>query len=528
MGLLSMKTVGEYLDGIGRALVPIKKSVRKIRKKSHRPLSERAFFQAADISRLTYSWKRQTASADAEIFNELSTIRSRSRDLSRNNDYAARFLNMCKTNVVGAHGIQMQAKPTVGKAAKRQIDEAFKAWKKRGICTVCGTMSFTDCEKLIIETIARDGEILIRTVRGWDNPFGFAIQIIEPEYLDESYNVNLPNGNQVRMGVEIDPWRRPVAYHILAKHPGDMLYATTQLNQVATRIRIPADEIIHPFIRHRANQSRGYPWFVTPAYRLNMLGGYEEAELVASRVAAAKMGFFKSPDGAGYTGDDSTDEEGHEPIMEAEPGTFEQLPQNMDFVAWNPEHPTSAYEAFVLATLRGISSGLNVSYVSLANDLRGVSYSSIRYGTLEERDHWLALQAWLVENFHQIVFERWLEMAIVSYLDLPYVKLEKFKAVNWRPRGWQWVDPQKEIAASVSAIQNGLTSPQRVVAAQGLELSEVLQEIAEAQQMAEDAGVNISLFGAPEPEPPPDLGQNQDMAAAEDEEAQQNDSTQGA
>ena len=67
MGLLSMKTVGEYLDGIGRALVPIKKSVRKIRKKSHRPLSERAFFQAADISRLTYSWKRQTASADAEI-----------------------------------------------------------------------------------------------------------------------------------------------------------------------------------------------------------------------------------------------------------------------------------------------------------------------------------------------------------------------------------------------------------------------------------------------------------------------------
>ena len=37
---------------------------------------------------------------------------------------------------------------------------------------------------------------------------------------------------------------------------------------------------------------------------LKMLHGYREAELVAARVAASKMGFITSPDGDGYTGDD--------------------------------------------------------------------------------------------------------------------------------------------------------------------------------------------------------------------------------
>ena len=41
--------------------------------------------------------------------------------------------------------------------------------------------------------------------------------------------------------------------------------------------------------------------------RLKMLDGYEEAELVAARTAASKMGFFTSPDGDGYSGVDIED-----------------------------------------------------------------------------------------------------------------------------------------------------------------------------------------------------------------------------
>ncbi|MDE0840485.1 MAG: hypothetical protein OSB41_15740, partial [Kiritimatiellae bacterium] len=54
--------------------------------------------------------------------------------------------------------------------------------------------------------------------------------------------------------------------------------------------------------------------------------------------AASKMGFITSPDGDGYTGDDLEDT--HAPVMSAEPGSFEQLPQGMDIKLFDPTHPT--------------------------------------------------------------------------------------------------------------------------------------------------------------------------------------------
>lgn len=507
MGLFETKTIGEMIEDFKRALSPIRRVVTRRRRSAR---GKRAFYEAAKVDRLTNSWTKQIASADAEICNELSTIRARMRDLSRNNDYAARFLNLSKQNIVGADGIQLQAKPIIqrfnggggkpgdiDKPAKEIIETAWGRFCKLGNCTVCGTMSMRDADNMTIETTARDGEYLIRMVRGFDNEFGFALQLIEADFLDETLNMNLPNGNFIRMGVEFDRWRRPVAYHILSKHPGDILYSSTEITQRTKHIRIPANEIIHPYIKKRANQTRGVSWMVTPAYRLNMVGGYEEAELVAARVAAAKMGFFKSADGEGYEGEDTTDEDEHEPIMEAEPGTFDKLPTGMDFVKWDPDHPSTAFEAFVLATLRGVASGFNVSYTALTGDLRSVSYSSIRQGALDERDGWRCGQGWLVEHVKQVVYENWLEMAMLTgAVNLPPRKIEKFKNVAWRARGWEWVDPLKEVTANKLAVASGQKSPQMIAAAQGKTLREVLEEIAEARDIAESLNLYIpALYG---------------------------------
>jgi hypothetical protein len=56
------------------------------------------------------------------------------------------------------------------------------------------------------------------------------------------------------------------------------------------------------------------------------------------------MGFFTSPAGDGYVGEDVQDE--YTPIMSAEPATFEQLPAGMDFKAFDPAHPTTAFRKF--------------------------------------------------------------------------------------------------------------------------------------------------------------------------------------
>ncbi len=118
------------------------------------------------------------------------------------------------------------------------------------------------------------------------------------------------------------------------------------------------------------------------------------------------MGFYTSPDGDQYTGDDS-DSAGNL-VSDVEPGSFEQLPAGMGFESFDPQHPTTAFDAFVRAALRGASAGLNVSYHTLANDLERVNFSSIRSGVLEEREQWRVLQGWYVEQFCDRVFRRWL------------------------------------------------------------------------------------------------------------------------
>lgn len=500
--LLKLRTVGDYIDGIKRLFTGARSVVRYVKidnRRSHRS------YAAGTNSPLFKDWPTTGQSADAELYPVLHTLRNRSRFLAKNNDYAKRFLNLLKTNVIGPNGIIVQPnaqyKGQPDKDDNALVAEAWRAFSKKGVCTVCGQYSMLDMQRAVCETIARDGDVLIRHVKGWrGNAYRYAIQLISPEMVDHDLNqINDHTGNEIRLGVEHNVWGRPVAYHCFTKDPNDFL--TGHIGRYgAKHVRIPADEITHPFIIDRIGQSRGVPWLTISGRRLHMLNGYEEAELIAARTGAAKMGFFKSKTGDEYTGDD--DDEGDPSAartMDATPGVIEQLPAGMDFVSWDPEHPTTAFEPFVLATLRGIAAGLNVSYVSLANDLRSVNYSSLRQGALDERDGWRTLQAWFIENVMAPVFENWVSMSITAQaLPFPGHKIEKFKNVIYQARGWQWVDPQKEVTANIQAIQNGMKSLSGLAREQGGNAYDILTEHKADKELAESMGLALPVFNPKE------------------------------
>ena len=321
--------------------------------------SEKRKYEAAVINRLTSDWLNSCTSADSELYRDLKTLRGRSRDLCINNDYAKRFLKRTSTNVIGSNGIGLQIRATDGSGnllsnINNEILQQFNAWSKLGTCSVDGKLSWIDCQRLFLESVARDGEIIVRLVAGFNNQFGFALQFIEADHLDEDFNEQLADGNYIRMGIEFNKWNRPVAYHLHQSHPGEVFKQSRDKKYQ----RIPADQIIHAFLVERPSQSRGVPWMHTAMPRLRMLGAYEEAELVAARVGASKMGFFVSPDGSGYVGAD--DGFGNK-VMEADPGTFEQLPSGMDVKLFDPKHPNSSFADFEKSILRGIASGLDIS-----------------------------------------------------------------------------------------------------------------------------------------------------------------------
>lgn len=457
------------------------------------PMRKRRY-DGAQVDRLFADFLTSTRSADSEIRPAIKTLRNRCRDLARNNEYVRRYLNMLKSNVVGERGVTLQVKAkntdnSFDNLGNTIVENSFAKWGKLGNCTVDGRMTWVDTQRLFIENLARDGEVLIRLVN-YNNPDNFALEFLEPDLLDDEKNEILPNGNRIRMGVEIDKYGKPVAYHLLSEHPGDMEYTA----QYARRhIRVPADKIIHAFMPDRAMQNRGVPFLSNAIVSLKMLHGYREAELVAARTGASKMGFFTSPSGDGFMGDDIVD--GYTPIMQAEPGTFHQLPAGVDFKAFDPSHPTSAFGDFEKAVLRGIASGLGVSYNTLANDLEGVSYSSIRQGALEDRDFYRMLQSFMIQHFVEPVYRAWLSQAMTANtVILPISKYGKFADnAHFRGRGFPWIDPQREIQANVIGIQNGILSMQDVANNYGRDVEETFEQIALEKDLAAKYGVQMAF-----------------------------------
>ena len=458
-------------------------------------------YGGANLTRLNADWIGTLLSSDQEIRTSLKRLRARCRQLHNNNDYAQKFVSLVKQNVVGPGGINLEARVLTAagemdEKANDAIEDAWNEWCEVGNCTADQQLGFRDVLNLAWESLVVDGEVFLRKVRGIPgNPFRFALQFIDPDQVDVSFNrmrQDTPNGveNEIRMGIEVDQWNRRVAYWVYKGHPSE---------GHAQKERVPASEMLHCFILRRPNQTRGVPFFVTAMSRMNMLGGYEEAELVAARMGACKMAVITSKTGEEYTGAINKTTGAVQTTLE--PGTMDQLPEGMDMKPIDFQHPGNNFENFVQQMIRGMAVGLNVSYAALAGDLRQVNFSSIRQGALEERDAWRSLQAFAVEHLCKPIFEDWLLMAIASrQLELPASgDIDEFaENVVWQPRGWTWVDPLKDVEASIAALGAGITTLAEVCADRGKDWRDVLEQQAIEFAYAKKLGLTLN-YSRPKP-----------------------------
>jgi lambda family phage portal protein len=437
-------------------------------------------FHGALQSRLTSDWIINPTGPNSELRASIRTLRDRARDLEKNNPLVRRYLHLVGENVIGHKGIKLQCR-TGTKSVNARIEAAYAAWGQPTTYSVDGRQSCAAFQRDVIRTVARDGEAFVRLIRG--GPHGLMLQNIDAALIDETYNSAAGDGvNAVKLGVEVDQWNRPVAYHVF-QHP---VYDT--LGTAATpRTRIPASELLHLFLPRQAGAVRGETWLAPVMMALRMLDGYAEAELVAARTAAAKMGFIvQGPDA-------ETDPDAPQRTeMEAAAGTIDVLGKDQTFQSWDPTHPSQNFALFVKQVEKFIASGLNVSYAALTSDLVEVNFSSSRVGLLQERDGYRVLQSWFAEHFCEPVLQAW-KVAAWSTGKLPLRMTPDQYAHQWQPRGWAYANPQQEQAADMMAMAAGLTSPQRVVADNGEDLEEIYAEIAEATALAEQYGVETYL-----------------------------------
>lgn len=440
-------------------------------------------WRAGEWSDLTGDWSITPQWAYTLTANHLSTLRSRARSELRTNDFAKRFVGMLKSGVVGPNGFQLQACFEDPRGRDKVASKAFEAhWKKWAsdpkACDVRERSTLQELCNQWMGGLATDGEIFVRWRRR--GPMGFQLQTIEPLTIDHTYHESLRNGNVVRFGIEINPeFGNAVAFYQNKGTPRDHPYPYP----TGERERIDASEIWHLFITEAIDQLRGFPWLSTPMYRMHMLDGFEESALVNARASAAKLGIKTQRDPERYAGEGGAGAG----VEEVYPGMYvEHLNEHETWSSHDPTYPTGDFSDYVKQMLRGVASGLEVSYPTLANDLAGVNYTSLRHDALTERDVYVRLQGWLADHLLTPMYRRWLMIRLVEGVPIPRVgggsrpasiaNREKYENVKWIGRRWQWVDPAKEMDAAEKGVANAFTTRSQVIRDQGRDPEEVFEE----------------------------------------------------
>lgn len=483
----------------------------------NRPVKQKRRYDGAKRGRNYADWLTSSKSANADIWADITTLRNRSRDVIRNNDYARGVIGKLVDNVVYL-GISFQAQvkqvknPTANDdRINNLIETNFKAWAEQKLwCHTAGQLDFVGIQQLVMRSTLESGEVFIRKVKQSfsGSPVPFALEIIEADQLAEDHNV-VYGGNQIIMGIEVNSWQRPVAYWFYKNHPGDTPLTSPLKGGtwgVGSRDmqRIPATEIIHLYLSDRPNQARGLPLLYSTLLRLKNVGDYEESEQLAAKLAACIMAMITSPysdllkEPEGDNGDLPADER-------FEPGVMRYLAPGESMEAFDPKRPNANLVAFIEQQLRASGAGVGVSYETVSNDYSKTNYSSSRLSLITARDRYKVLQVWFATNFlKEVIYgnpesDGWLDMAVLAgVLNFPDYELrpQRYRATKWQFRGWAWVDPHKEVKATLDSLAGGMTSLTDFYAEQGKDFEESVKVIAREREMLKQLGIEVNFGNA--------------------------------
>lgn len=450
-------------------------------------------YEASSTGRRFFLWGMSSSGPNAAALGSISALRSRTRQLSRNNPHVANAIEKWASNLVGT-GIVPRWE-SVKSGVQKTLDRLWEDWTDESDAD--GVNDFYGQQYLVAHSLPESGEALVRFLPrrhedGLSVPF--QLQVLEPDHLDESFETIAPNGNQIRMGIEFDALGRRVAYHLFRNHPGEQFYTVNNVQ----RVRVPASEICHVYRPLRAGQLRGISWAAPVISRLYELDQYEDAELVRKKCAAMFGGFIEenlpeiSMDNP-LVGHPIAPDSHNQQIVKFEPGMFVGLPPGSRVNFSNPADVGANYSQWIMQQLRSIASGMGITYEQLTGDLSGVNYSSIRAGLLEFQRLCEAIQ-WhtLIFQFCRPVLNRWIEtVALSGAVPLPgYQRNPRdYKRVKWHTPGWQWVDPESEVDAEIKAIQAGLSTKAASISRRGLIPEDIAIKRAEENKVADELGL---------------------------------------
>lgn len=434
------------------------------------------------------------------------TVLDRARYLARNNGYAGNAVEFWAAQTVGT-GIVPSWKGIADRPElKKALAEAWLTWTDQSDAE--GLTDFYGQQRRAGQECFIAGEVFLRE-RPRRPEDGLLVplqyQMLPSEMLPLEDNRQLPNGGEVRQGVEFDPIGRRVAYHFWRVHPDDST-AQRRAPDGTRQVRVPADQVIHLVDPMEAGQIRGLTRMARGIVPLWQLDLYDDAELERKRVAALFSIFRKMTGDFDAAAEGATDNEDGTAEQEWMPGTQLIGAPGEDVSVIAPADVGGSYEAFQYRNLLRAAAALGVPYVGLTGDMVKANYGNVRAALIDFRRRASAFQhSVLVFQLCRAVMARWLPLAVMSGAVrglTPAAFLAdraRIQRVAWQPPAWDWVDPSKDVKAAKEEVDAGFRSRSSVIEARGDDPDVVDAEIA-AERERETAlklAATPSAFAAP-------------------------------
>jgi len=416
-------------------------------------------YDAAKTGRRAANWVAGSTSANAEIAPALSRIRNRSREMVRNNPYARSAITKLVARAVGT-GIMARPPKQVLPLWTEFVEQAdFE-----------GQHDLYGLESLIARTVFESGECLVRRIRTRNARMPLQVQVLEPDYLDDTKFGPLAGGNFAIGGIEVDAQGRRVAYWIYDHHPGELV----QLPKSWASRRVDVGEILHVYEKERPGQLRGPPRLAVSMLRLRDVDEYQDAQMMRKKIEACFAAFVNSPADSRPLAEPGATE------TDADGRRIETLSPGMIWYGKSGEEVTFgmpsgvARDEYTNDQLHAIAAGCGITYEQLTGDYSQVTYLSARSAQLEFRE--------LIEMFRWVHF---IPMACRGiwrwFLDAGYtagrLRTDTYQ-VGWTPPRWQWIDPSKDTTAAKEEVRGGLSSLSEKLREMGMDPDEVFAEFA--------------------------------------------------
>lgn len=483
------------IDGLISIFNPRSAVRRQLYRRSlNRPSPGRtAQYAAAKTGRLTGDWSPVDANINKIIAASAPVVRARVRQLVRDFSYFSRAVEILVDYTVG-DGIVYQSRVEgpdgkLDKKINQQIEDAFKWWADEA--DISGKLHYYEMMALAKRQDLECGEFLIipRISRKRNLFIPYTLQMVEADWLTD-INPSLVNkDNELDQGIEYNPETGEVKYYHFADP-----------EKYGKTTRVKAANCIHKFKTYRPGQLRGISPFSPAVLVTHDLHDYMEAEIDAAKLAAKYLAFVQKPTpiDSDLLTDGTGDDKGKK-IDEMENAIVEYLAAGEEIKIAEHSRPGTSFSPTVKLLLCMVAATVGVPYELLSMDYAGMNYSTSRTVRNDFAHYLRPIASRQVRHFGMPTFKSALEWSVITgKLDLPDYRVNKrqFWKSEWQPPGMESLDPLRETKGLVEQMKSRLRSPQEIARARGRDLEDIYKEIAEAQELAKELGVEEPDFGS--------------------------------